>query len=124
MADSKKVSLGPRAPRKRHYFEEEKKSEDPVEVKASKTWMDRYHLKLDKVQELFESDEECPSPAKKPKIEKKESKKPNLRAVIAQEEKKEAALPKPRPTTIKEVLQMELDEKKKRKRRSPAGNKR
>ena len=35
----------------------------------------------------------------------------------------EAELPKPRPTTIKEVLQMELDEKKKRKRRRPAGNK-
>ena len=84
--------------------------------------MDRYHIKLDKVQELVDSDEECPSPAKLPKIKKAERIKPNLRAIIP-EEKKMSELPK-RPTTTKEVLQMELDEKKKSKRsRKRAANK-
>ena len=121
--ESKKVSSGPRAPRQGNFFvEEEKKSEAPEEVKAKKTWLDRYHIQLDKVQELVDSDEECPSPAKVPKIKKAERIKPNLRAIIP-EEKKMSELPK-RPTTTKEVLQMELDEKKKSKRsRKRAANK-
>ena len=107
-----------RAPRNRNlrnvYVPEVKKADVPEEEKSNKTWLSRYHIKFDKIQELVDSDDECPSPSKIPKINREERIKPRKPEIF--EEKKYAE----RPTTTKEVLQRELDEKKKRKRRRPA----